>query len=92
MKNMIIKTSTPATAIKPTALAYADVAMGLKLASQLNEWTLTMSDYELIHFDGVIALKLSQRGKRSVRVKTSCNPDYPAILLEAVNKSLNSII
>jgi len=87
-----IISSTSASTLKSTALPKADVGIGLLLADELNNWTLRVSDYDLVHYNDKIALKLTSKGKLSVRVKTEKDANYLKILQSAVNNAVSKYI
>lgn len=87
-----IISSIPATEIPTQRIPLADVAIGLKLAEELKNWTLKKEDYKLVYKDGKIALQLTPKGKLSVRVKTEKNPNYLELLQTTVKKVVSDYV
>lgn len=83
-----IISTTPASNISPIRLAHADVAIGLKMADILKNYTLGVRHYKLVHANGKVALKLTPEGKTAVRVRTENDPKY----LQLIQKTVNDVI
>lgn len=83
-----IISTTPASKISPIRLAHADVAIGLKMADILKNYTLGVRHYKLVHANGMVALKLTPEGKTAVRVRTTDDPKY----LQLIQKTVNDVV
>lgn len=72
-----ILTSVPASSIPDQYIPKADVGLGLYMGDKLGRGlALTVKDYSLDYSGGKVALKLTQYGKRAVRVRSEKIPDY----------------
>ena len=72
-----IITSVPASAIPEQNISKADVMLGLKMGGELGRGvTLTNKDYKLDYENGKVSMKLTNDGKRAVRVKSEKMPNY----------------
>ena len=84
-----IITSVPASAIPEQGISRADVALGLKMGGEFGMYgTLTNKHYKLDYENGKVALKLSNDGKRAIRVRSEKEPKY----LDKMQKFANDFL
>lgn len=80
-----IISSTPASELPAQRVPLADVSIGMKLAGELKNWTLKKEDYKLVHYNDKVALKLTPKGKLSIKVKSEKDPNYIKLLQNTVD-------
>jgi hypothetical protein len=89
-----IITSVPASAIPEQGISRADVALGLKMGGEFGMYgTLTNKHYKLDYHDSLtgskVALKLSNDGKRAIRVRSEKDPNYLSKIQKFANDFLS---
>ena len=88
-----IITSVTERDIPPQAISRADVMLGLKMGGEFGMYgTLTNKHYKLDYHNSLtgnkVALKLSNDGKRAIRVRSEKDPNY----LSKIQKFANTFL
>jgi hypothetical protein len=89
-----IITSVTERDIPPQAIPRADVMLGLKMGGEFGMYgTLTNKHYKLDYHnsltDNKVALKLSNDGKRAIRVRSEKDPNYLSKIQKFANDFLS---